>query len=161
MKFKASNNKIYSLEDISKEQIKFSDFLNTPIEQYIKEGSLKKIHDSDEIYIKLPNWGDVKLSFYNHTINFIEQTKEVESKEFSKDFKYLITTLKIKVKEGDNSGYSKFYFVPICWMYKNIDLYTSIEYCIKTINILLKNNTLEELEQDVEAEYWSLGGSGI
>lgn len=143
-------------------QIKFSDFIGTEIEQYIKEGSLKSIQNAEEIYIKIPHWNDVKLSWFIHGYLALY---EGEISYFK--YNYLVTTLKVKVVDGDNSGYKKYYFVQLCWNYNPLSFeppleYTTIEDCLKTIQTLLKYPTFHELETTKEKIFYcDLGGSGV
>ena len=94
-RFTDVNNKthlISGIEELRNNQINFKDFIKTEIKQYIKEGSLKTIdNDPDFIYIKLPNWGDIKLSFCKHPITFKGLDK---NEQITIEFKYLRTTLK-------------------------------------------------------------------
>lgn len=163
------NGIIYNYNDINKQQLDFKQFVGTEIEKYIKDGSLKNINNATEIYIKLPNWGDVKLYFYKHFSTFIENEKvydengeEKEPIAITIEYKFLITTLKVKVIDGDNSGYKKHYFVPLCWLGKEDLFCATIDNCVKTINLLLKNNSIEELDLDCNAIYFDMmGGGGI
>ena len=103
------------------------ELLNTKYQQFIKEGSLSIFDTVKEIYIKLPNWGDVKIS--NNPV---------------------VTTLKIKVNENDNSGYKKYYYVPLCW---SNDL-------LNVIELLLTNDNLNELTNNEQAIYYDMLGAG-
>ena len=158
-RFTDVNNKIHlisGIEELRNNQINFKDFIKTEIKQYIKEGSLKTIdNDPDFIYIKLPNWGDIKLSFCKHPITFKGLDK---NEQITIEFKYLRTTLKHKVIVGDNSGYKKYYFIPLIWMESGG---STIQGCIQSINLLLKNNSIIELSLDNNAIYFDeMSGGG-
>lgn len=157
-KFIDINNNQYSrnqIEELINKQINFKDFITTEIKQYIKDGSLKTIENDPEfIYLKLPNWGDVKLNFYKHPITFKGLDK---NEQITIELKYIKTTLKNKVITEDNSGYKKYYFIPLIWMESDG---STIQGCIQSINLLLKNNSIIELSLDNNAIYFDEMGGG-
>lgn len=114
----------------------FSGLEKTYLQEYIKEGSLKNINQAKFIYLKLEGWGDVKLAISN--------------------WGSLVTVIKQKVVPGDNSGYTKHYFLPLCWNASEF----SIAHIVNTMNFFRKHKNYKELESDVEAKYWDLLGEG-
>ncbi len=170
-----SDGEIFTEEDIFQEQIKFINFIGTEIEQYIKEGSLKIIDKADEIYIKLPNWGDVKLYWHNNPLSFTdtdkkfnEKGKEIEPDKITVNYNFLVTKVKMKVQKGDNSGYTKYYFTNLCWIPRQKTLHTTIHNCTDIVSCLLKNDPPKEYDSfrhslinDKSASYFDLGGEGV
>ena len=147
----------FSADFIISPQIEFSDLVGSGVETYIKEGSLKNIQGSSEIWVKLPNWGDVRLWWYYQPITFVQEVFDNSIKE---RVKYLVTSVKSKVEQGDNSGYNKHYFTDLCWMQKD-SVFTSVEEIEKTIDLLLSNGSLKELENNKDCVYFEIGGKGI
>lgn len=163
-------------ESVDKE-FDYSLILGSSVEKYVKEGSLNKLkagEKSKEIFIKLPNWGDVRLNTYIHRI-FVERSASQLIEETGEEYNYWeradlfyhwpVANLKIKVVPGDNSGYTKHYFYSICFAPGGSwggERFVTKENLEEMIECLLRCDTMDDLQADKKAYYFDTNtGWGI